>query len=415
MSPTARVAVLLALAGLSVLVVPFPVALGLVAVVALVTAVDWSYARRRPLVAREAPVVAARGVAADLTVEVVVGPAVKARVRQPRPADVGIEPAEAAGGLDAELRARRRGRHVLPPVVVRATGPLRLARQDHTVGGGHEVQVYPDLPNARRLAHQVRTGRFRDPGERPRGPRGLGTEFETIRDYQPDDDVRQINWRATDRLQRPMSNQFREDTERDVVCAVDAGRLMAAPIGERTRLDIALDAVAAVAAVADVVGDRCGAVAFDAATLVECPPARRAGRAVVDALHDLEPSDLDSDYEHAFATLGRAKRALVMVFTDLLDDAAARPLLEAMPVLTRRHAVVVVSVLDDRIDTAASAAPADAGGAYAMVAALDALAVREAAVANLTRRGATVVQGPADSLPARCVGAYLRLKSRARI
>jgi uncharacterized protein (DUF58 family) len=212
-----------------------------------------------------------------------------------------------------------------------------------------------------------------------------------------------------------MSNQFREDTERDVVCAVDAGRLMAAPIGERTRLDIALDAVAAVAAVADVVGDRCGAVAFDAATLVECPPARRAGRAVVDALHDLEPSDLDSDYEHAFATLGRAKRALVMVFTDLLDDAAARPLLEAMPVLTRRHAVVVVSVLDDRIDTAASAAPADAGGAYAMVAALDALAVREAAVANLTRRGATVVQGPADSLPARCVGAYLRLKSRARI
>ena len=415
MSPTARVAVLLALAGLSVLVVSFPVALGLVAVVALVTAVDWSYARRRPLVAREAPVVAARGVATDLHVEVVVGPAVHARVRQPRPADVGIEPAEAAGGLDAELRARRRGRHVLPPVVVRATGPLRLARQDHTVGAGHEVQVYPDLPNARRLAHQVRTGRFRDPGERPRGPRGLGTEFETIRDYQPDDDVRQINWRATDRLQRPMSNQFREDTERDVVCAVDAGRLMAAPIGERTRLDIALDAVAAVAAVADVVGDRCGAVAFDAVTLVERPPARRAGREVVDALYDLEPSDLDSDYEHAFATLGRAKRALVMVFTDLLDDAAARPLLEAMPVLTRRHAVVVVSVLDDRIDTTANAAPTDVGGAYAMAAALDALAVREAAVANLTRRGATVVQGPADSLPARCVGAYLRLKSRARI
>lgn len=415
MSPTARVAVLLALAGLSVLVVSFPVALGLVAVVALVTAVDWSYARRRPLVAREAPVVAARGVATDLHVEVVVGPAVHARVRQPRPADVGIEPAEAAGGLDAELRARRRGRHVLPPVVVRATGPLRLARQDHTVGAGHEVQVYPDLPNARRLAHQVRTGRFRDPGERPRGPRGLGTEFETIRDYQPDDDVRQINWRATDRLQRPMSNQFREDTERDVVCAVDAGRLMAAPIGERTRLDIALDAVAAVAAVADVVGDRCGAVAFDAVTLVERPPARRAGREVVDALYDLEPSDLDSDYEHAFATLGRAKRALVLVFTDLLDDAAARPLLEAMPVLTRRHAVVVVSVLDDRIDTAANAAPTDVGGAYAMAAALDALAVREAAVANLTRRGATVVQGPADSLPARCVGAYLRLKSRARI
>jgi uncharacterized protein (DUF58 family) len=405
----------LAFAGLSVLLVPFPVALGLVGLVVLVTVVDWMSARRRPRVERRAPTVAARGVPAEVCVDVVVGPAVRARVRQPRPPDVAIEPAEHVGGLDAELVARRRGRHVLPPVVVRATGPLRLARHDHTLGAGHEVQVYPDLPNARRLAQQVRTGRFRDPGERPLGPRGLGTEFETIRDYQPDDDVRQVNWRATDRLQRPMSNQFREDTERDVICAVDAGRLMAAPIGDRTRLDIALDAVAAVAAVADVVGDRCGAVAFDAAPRVECRPGRRAGRTVVDALYDLEPSDLDSDYERAFATIGRAKRALVVVFTDLLDEAAARPLLEAVPVLTRRHAVVVASVLDDRVDAAARTAPDSLGGAYTMAAALDALAVRETAVANLTRCGATVVQAAADSLPARCVGAYLRLKSQARL
>ena len=81
------------------------------------------------------------------------------------------------------------------------------------MGAADEVHVHPDLPDARRLAHDVRTGRFRDPGLPARGPRGLGTDFETIRDHQPDDDVRHVNWPAIARVGSPMVNQFREDTD----------------------------------------------------------------------------------------------------------------------------------------------------------------------------------------------------------
>ena len=74
-----------------------------------------------------------------------------------------------------------------------------------------------------------------------------------MRDYQPDDDVRQINWQATARVGRPMSNQYRIEQDRDVVCLLDAGRLMAAPLAvapvagggavqQITRLDAAVDA-----------------------------------------------------------------------------------------------------------------------------------------------------------------------------
>src|SRR5690606_7990654 len=105
-------------------------------------------------------------------------------------------------------------------------------------------------------------GNFRDPGLR-RGPIGLGTDFEAVREYTPDDDVRRINWAATERTRRPMVNTYREDTERDLWCLIDTGRLLASPIGDRTRLDLVLDAVASVGAVADVLGDRVGAVVFD--------------------------------------------------------------------------------------------------------------------------------------------------------
>ena len=104
-------------------------------------------------------------------------------LRQPRLADIAVEPPEAEGELDASLIALRRGRHVLPAPASRVTGPLGLGCWYHRPGEPVEVTVYPDLPAARRLRMAVRTGRFRQEGRRSRGPLGLGTEFESLRDY----------------------------------------------------------------------------------------------------------------------------------------------------------------------------------------------------------------------------------------
>ncbi len=154
-----------------------------------------------------------------------------ARLRQPSPPALEVDPSEVGGAaLHGELIGRHRGVHTLPPCVVRATGPLGLTSIDHVVGEAAEVTVYPDLPRARRLAAARRRGRATDEG-RIRARLGLGTEFETIRDYSPDDDIRQVNWIATARVGRPMSNQYRVEENRDVMCVIDAGRLMASPIG----------------------------------------------------------------------------------------------------------------------------------------------------------------------------------------
>ena len=153
--------------------------------------------------------------------------------------------------------------------------------------------MYPDLVAARKVVLAVRHGRFSDPGRRPQGPLGLGTEFELIRDYVPDDDVRQVNWRATARMGRPMSNQYRTEQDRDVIAVVDAGRLSAAPLpaedGERpTVLDACLDALTALALVADEAGDRFGAIAFDDEVRFAARPGRARGAAVVRSLFALE-------------------------------------------------------------------------------------------------------------------------------
>ncbi len=404
------VVVLVALAAASLVVRGTVAGIALAVLTGLVLA-DALLARGVPHVTRTLPAVLARGVGVPLAITVQgTGASGAVRVRQPLVPDLTLDIREGDGGLAATLTPHRRGRHVLPAVALRARGPLGLGAWQHRAAGEQEVTVFPDLPSARRLALAVREGRFRDPGVRTRGPIGLGTEFERVRDYLPDDDIRQVNWRATARAGRPMSNQHRVAQDQEIMVVLDVGRLMAAPLGDRTRCDEALDAATALALVADELGDRCGALAFDDEIRRRVRPGRATGTDVVRATFDLEPSERDSDYELAFRTIGGGKRALVVVLSDLLDEAAARALVDAVPVLTRRHAVLVASARDPDIESLAAG-----DDPLLAIAATDLLAARSRAAAAVRSAGAEVIEAPPGTLNAACVRAYLYAKSRRRL
>jgi uncharacterized protein (DUF58 family) len=186
---------------------------------------------------------------------------------------------------------------------------------------------------------------------------------------------------------------------------------MAAPLGrDRTRLDEALDAATALALVADELGDRCGTIAFDDTIRRRVRPGRASGTDVVRATFDLEPSERDADYELAFRTVGGGKRALVVVLTDLLDEAAARALVDAVPVLTRRHAVLVASARDPDVEELATG-----DDLLLAAAAQDLLGARSRAAAAVRGAGAQVVEAAPGTLNAACVRAYLTAKSRRRL
>lgn len=416
--PTRWVAAAIAVLAVLAITLSLPWSVVMAVVVALLgaTAVDLVLARRqRPRLERTHLGVLARSHAVPFEAKVHVDRARSVRVRQPRPPELEVIPSEHKGtDLVGKIVGRNRGTFVLPPVTVRATGPLGLGACERSVGPEVAVTVWPDLPGARRMAIARRRGMLAEEG-RIRARIGLGTEFETVRDYSPDDDIRRVNWIATARAGRPMSNQYRVEENRDLFCLVDTGRLMAAPIGEATRLDVALDAVAALAVAAEDAGDRVGTVAFADEITRVVRPRRKGAETVVRALFDLEPSTAESDYEAAFWLVGGHKRCLVTVFTDLLDEAAARTLLDAVPVLSRRHAVMVVSCRDPDIATAVVAPPRRPEDVFRAAAALDLLQSRSRAAALLRHMDAVVVEAPPDRLGAACVSGYLSLKRRARL
>ena len=420
MTVTVRFAAVIALIGLAALVLPVSVVLALWLIALAGAGLDaWSM-RRVPSVRRILPMLS-RGVSSPLVVEVgddgAVARSSRITIRQPQPPDMVISPTTVDGTrLETSVMARRRGVHVMPNVAVRLVGPLGLGARVHTIAERSVASVHPDLPAAHRIALAARRGLLPSEG-RNRGPLGLGTEFEAVREYRPDDDVRQINWLATARTGQAMSTVHRQEEDRDLIVVVDTGRLMAAPFrscatsvdGATTRLDAIFDAIAALAFTADAVGDRVGLLAYDHEERVRLTPKRRGAQGVVDAALGLEPRPLATDHELVSLRLPAIRRSVVVIATDLLDEANAPRLAETVSRINNNHEVIVVSALEPAIESAARTGPGDLGDA-----ARDLVAAREDLARQLRGAGAVVVTAEPQVLATASTRAYLSRRSGAK-
>jgi uncharacterized protein (DUF58 family) len=316
--------------------------------------------------------------------------------------------------LDASLTPGRRGWLTLGPVTVRTAGPLRLAGRQRTLPIVDRARVYPVLPGRAQVSLRLDRARVLQAGERSAAFRGGGTELDSLREYHPDDEFRRINWRATARAGKAITNVYREERNQQVMLLLDASRMMAGSTAGVPRFEHALDAAMAVAELASRVGDRVGMLAFGSRVLAAVPArgGRTQPRRILEELFALEPSLDAPAYRTAFAALlaRTRRRSLLVLFTELTEETAMESLFEALPVLLARHLLIVGSVTDPEALSLRDTDPTSSDDVYLAAAAAESLAARDRAAARLRGAGATVE----DREPARLTGAvadrYLRFK-----
>lgn len=316
-------------------------------------------------------------------------------------------------------RPRARGRYAFGNLHVRGRSLLGLSYWQSSVTAAQEIAVYPNLLEVRRYQALARTDRLQQAGFRPLQRLGEGTEFESLREYSPDDEYRSIDWKATARRRRPVSRQYDIERSQTVIIMVDAGRMMTAHIGDLARLDYAINAALMLAYVASEKDDAVGLLAFADEIRTFVPP--RKGRqqvgAITEALYDLQPALVEPNYMEAFTVLRtRArKRALVVCFTDLVDVDASRRLLANMARLAPHHLPLLITLRDSNLERAAHQIPEEAFSAFERTMAGQVLADREAALAVLRQRGVLVLDAPPDKLTVAAVNQYLALKARGQL
>lgn len=427
--PTARLAVAVAL--VAVVVVVVPQAWGGLLVLALVALVDGTLAPAPWAipVARRVPSVITLGEDAPLT-WVVTNPTRRAATiavaDEPAPslsadhrrATVTVAAADTVE-VTTGLHPTRRGVFVLPAVTVRTSGPLGLVTRQHRRDLVDRVDVHPAFRSRREAELRITKGRILDVGMRSARALGRGTEFEALRDWTPDDEVRRVDWAATARTGRPIVRTFREERNQTVMILLDSGRLMAGMVAGVPRLDHAMDAAMALTTVATRLGDRAGLLAFSAGVRATVPPRGDRGQLarVTRAMFALEPDLTESAYEDVFgvAVARQRRRSLLVLLTELSSEAMAETLVPALPLLLARHLVVVGSVADPEVETWRTAAPADADEAYRAAGAVTVRRARDRTAELLRGMGAVVIDAPPGELAARLADAYLEVKATGRL
>jgi uncharacterized protein (DUF58 family) len=323
------------------------------------------------------------------------------------------------GALDAQIAPARRGRLELGPVTVRVSGPIGLGGRQATLPIVDNLKVYPALPGRSEVELRLERARLLQGGRRSSRLRGGGTDFDSLRDYHPDDEFRRINWNATARAAKPITNLYREERDQQIVLLLDAGRTMAGTVAGLSRFEHALDAAIALAELAARSGDHVGVMAF--ASRVEAMLSPRGGRdqprRALDLLFDRQPSLDPTDYRGAFATLlsRHRRRSLLVLFTELTEESVMQPLFDALPVLLPRHLLMIGSIVDPEVLALRSALPGSYEDAYLAAAAAESFSARNHASAHLRSLGVSVEDREPGKLAGALADRYLQIKDAARL
>jgi uncharacterized protein (DUF58 family) len=185
-------------------------------------------------------------------------------------------------------------------------------------------------------------------GEYSSAFRGRGVEFAEVREYQPGDDIRTIDWNVTARLGSAYVKRFLEERELTVLFLADVSAAGGFGTRRRTKGELAIEVAAVLALAAARNNDRVGvAFATDRVEQYVAPAkGRRQALRVISDLLSYRPRSPDTDLARALTELEPVLRRRAVIF--LLSDFLTIGYGPALARLARRHDVIGVQVADPR-------------------------------------------------------------------
>ncbi len=314
------------------------------------------------------------------------------------------------------LRPPRRGDYAFGDLHLRWGSVLGLLRRQATFPAAGPVKVYPNLVDVKKYDLLLRKNRLWELGLRNTRLLGAGSEFERMREYQPDDEYRKINWKATARRGKPITMEFETERSQNLVALLDVGRMMRSPVGDVAKMDYAINAVLLLAYVATQKSDRVGVMTF--ADEVQSWLAPRTGKGqfhrMLELLYAVQGQPVEPDYGRVFGYLAsrQSRRSLVLVFSDLTGSVAADALVAGMLRLRRGHLPLLVTMRDPTVEQMARQPIADGAALYQRSVAESLLNEREVRLEQLRRHGVLTLDVPADELSVALIDRYLEIKAR---
>lgn len=341
-----------------------------------------------------------------------------------------------------------RGDVELGRVYLRYRGLLKLAERWCAVvpadarGTPQRIRIYPALEENRADAELfLLRARQIEMQKRRLRLRGHGRDFESLRDYQFGDELRNVSWTATARRNKLVARQFTVERSQQVWILIDAGRLSRTAFqlkraGEQfavetdaerehahlltvTQLDQAASAAAMLARVVSGSGDKFGLMTYGRAVQQLLTPGNGPAhlRVLIDQLSHTRSERAEADHLAAIARLKnlQRRRGLIVWVTELVDSAGRPEVVTAAAELVRRHLVVLVLLKHPELEALAASTPTKRDEMFHATAAQEMLERRREAIAQLERQGVLIVETTAEQIGVNTINKYLEVKAQGTL
>jgi uncharacterized protein (DUF58 family) len=331
---------------------------------------------------------------------------------------LALAPGEAGWSGSGGFTAARRGTGRVSGTWLRWIGPLGLGARQASGVLDQAVRVWPNIAAVRSPTLQtfLKDAQY---GLLARRIRGEGTQFESLAEYQPGMDRRRIDWKSSARHVHLYAKEYETERNNQIVFAFDCGQTMCEPIAGMARLDRAVSAALATGFVALKGGDRVALFGFAARPEVSTPfiAASSEFHRLQRAAAGLEYRSEEPNFTLALATLASRlqRRSLIVVFSEFTDPTSAELMIESIGRLVSRHVVLFVTMADDELEDLSAAAPDDMETLSMAVSADMLLRQRALVTRRLRQIGVDVIEAPWQTVGTRLLDAYLAIKRAGAI
>ncbi|WP_299594234.1 DUF58 domain-containing protein [uncultured Microbulbifer sp.] len=297
------------------------------------------------------------------------------------------------------------------------SSPWQLWQCRVLLGEAQDVKVYPNFLGISSLQALSTEQSLRYLGVHQQQRRGEGLDFRQLREFRQGDSQRQVDWRASARMQKLISREYQDERDQEIIFLLDCGRRMRTRDGDLSHFDHALNALLLSAYVAIRQGDAVGLQCF-AGTHSRLPPVKGEGaiNLLLNHVYDLHSGTAHSDYTAAAEQLlaRQQRRALVILLTNVRDE-DSEDLTAAVQQLSRHHLVMVACLRERALDELLEKPVADFESALLNSAGKDFVARRGRLLQQLRARNTILADALPSEMHMSLVETYWQLKRSGRL
>ena len=184
-------------------------------------------------------------------------------------------------------------------------------------------------------------------GEYHSSYKGRGMAFSEVREYQPGDDVRDIDWNVTARFNRPYVKVYEEERELTVMLLIDVSSSLAFGTSSMYKRDMVAEIAATLAYSASQNNDKIGVVLFSDQIEKYIPPkkGRKHIMYIISEILDFQPQSQKTDINNAIEFLMQTqhKSCTAFLISDFLDR---KDYSKALNIMSRKHDAAAIQVYD---------------------------------------------------------------------